>query len=409
MATSFNLSFTDKVTSIATSWLNGVNTLLNKIASVETAAAADAGKSLTIDSSGNVELTNLSASKNIVWNPDFDLWQRGTAFAAAVSSANYYPDAWQYSDPSTGSQVTTVQQSSDVPTKLESGHTSQYSCELLVTTGATDQGATDIGRLVVEAEGVDAAALEGENITVSFWVKCSVAGTYTLSVGAGDGTENYPVDYTISVADTWEKKTITLDFTPPVNGVEKRINRAGLTLDFLLFVGTSFDEGTSGAWNDDLFSIGTANATNTFYDTTNNSFKLTQVQVEKGSIATAFNKLPAEIEYNRAQRIFRKSYAYDLAPGAITLQGTVVTLAVGSQTDVYEMQQGIDMANTPTINWYSPDSGASGNLWNETDDLDVAVSTTTHHGPKTTGIPTITAQTANDILHGHWTASTGLI
>ncbi len=99
----------------------------------------------TPDGTGNITFSrpivgNLTAQKNLIINGDFDIWQRGTSFAAAAN-ATFTADRWKYIK--TGTMVHTISRSTDVPTVAESGHLSNYSLLADCTTVDSSADATD--------------------------------------------------------------------------------------------------------------------------------------------------------------------------------------------------------------------------------------------------------------------------
>jgi len=136
-------------------------------------------------------------------------------------------------------------------------------------------------------------------VTLSFWVRSSLTGTFGGSLRNSDGTRSYPYTYTISVADTWEYKTVTI--AGDTSGTWLTTTGIGLIVFFGLGVGPD-RSGTAGVWaGTNYFSatgavsvIGTLNAT----------WYITGVQLEKGSTATSFDYRPYGTELALCQRYY---------------------------------------------------------------------------------------------------------
>jgi hypothetical protein len=138
------------------------------------------------------------------------------------------------------------------------------------------------------------------SITVSFWVRSSLTGTFGGSVQNQAGNRSYPFTYTISSANTWEQKSVTI--AGDTSGTWLKTNSTGLILFFGLGVGTTFS-GTAGAWNgnNNLSATGAVSVVGTSGAT----FYITGVQLEKGSTATSFDYRPYGTELQLCQRYFQ--------------------------------------------------------------------------------------------------------
>jgi hypothetical protein len=134
-------------------------------------------------------------------------------------------------------------------------------------------------------------------VTLSYWVKSSLTGLMGGSLRNDSANRSYPFSYTISVANTWEYKTITI--AGDTSGTWLTTNGIGIRLVFSLGCGPS-RLGTAGAWNannntgptGEVPVIGTLNAT----------WNITGVQLEKGSTATSFDYRPYGTELALCQR-----------------------------------------------------------------------------------------------------------
>jgi hypothetical protein len=226
------------------------------------------------------------ANPNLIINGNMALAQRGTSFASP-SSGSYTLDRfyWNFS----GSGAVTITQDTDVPTIAEAGIDFKTSMKIDVTTADASLGATDTYSIIQPIEGFNTAHLgfgasDAATVTLSFWVKSPKTGTHHVVFYNAAVNRSYPASYTVTSANTWEKKTITLsgDVTGTWVGAT---NGIGLNISFGLGVGSNY-EGTADAWQAGILTSasGAANC----MDNTANNFYLTGVKLEVGSTATDF-------------------------------------------------------------------------------------------------------------------------
>ena len=135
-------------------------------------------------------------------------------------------------------------------------------------------------------------------ITISFWVRSSLTGTFGGSL-TGANTRNYPFSYTISVANTWEQKTITI--AGDTSGTWGSTNGNGILVNFSLGTGTTYS-GTAGAWT--ATSAYSVTGATSVVGTNGATFYITGVQLEKGSTATSFDYRPYGTELALCQRYY---------------------------------------------------------------------------------------------------------
>ena len=272
----------------------------------------------TLPAINGSSLTGISAQKNLIINGDFNIWQRGTSFAAAAD-ATYTADRWKYQK--SGAMVHTVSRSTDVPTQAESGHLSNYSLLATVTTADGSIGAGDYCTLTQRMEGYNSFPIHDKTITISFWVKATgtnVTGVYCCTLASSGHNQNYPTEYTINSANTWEKKTVTLTIDTSA-GTWGATNTYGMAVIFPIVAGSTY-QGTNETWNTTNFGVGTSGMQTTALGTTSNTFQIAQVQLEVGSVATDFEIRNHATELAMCKRYFERlnsggSQDYVFAPG----------------------------------------------------------------------------------------------
>ncbi len=263
-------------------------------------------KIFTEDSGGNiVELgANFNGFKNRIINGAMTIAQYATS--ASTSTNSFVLDRWklQFS----GGGVATVQQSSTVP----SSTTFASSALLTVTTPDSSLAAGDYYGIVQYIEGYNVADLgfgtsAATSVTLSFWVRSSVTGTYSVAFSNQDGaTRTYVATYTINSANTWEQKTITI--AGDTTGTWNKTNSNGLRVWFALGMGSTYETSNPNAWEATAAIQSTSSVD--WIATNGATFYITGVQLEKGSTATSFDYRPYTTELQLCQR-----YAYPIRSG----------------------------------------------------------------------------------------------
>jgi hypothetical protein len=213
----------------------------------------------------------------------------------------------------TSDGVYTCQQDSDAP----NGFTK--SAKITVTTADASLAAGQIYAFQQLIEGFNTADLawgtaSAKTVTLSFWVKSSVTGTFGGSFRNSASDRSYPFTYTISVADTWEYKTITI--AGDTSGTWLTTNGVGIILT-LGFGVSSTVSGTAGAWSGSNF-VSATGATN-LMATSGATFYITGVQLEQNTSATPFERRLYNQELANCQRYFFRCTNY---PMGVTLNSS---------------------------------------------------------------------------------------
>ena len=265
----------------------------------------------------------LAGARNRIINGDMKIDQRnaGASVTVNVASSVFSVDRWfGYGQATDG--VFTLQQSTDTPAGFVN------SLKATVTTADASIGASQIYLLtqIVEANNIDDldwGKATAKSATLSFWVKSSLTGTFGGSI-TNNSNFSYPFSYSISAANTWEYKTVSV--TGPTSGTWGTGVNAGLTVRLALGAGSS-QVGTAGAWTGShLFGVtGQVNVIGTL----NATFYITGVQLEAGSVATPFERRSYGQELALCQRYYFKNTYWGQGNGDTTNIANVnVTLPV---------------------------------------------------------------------------------
>jgi len=339
--------------------------------------------------------------KNRIINGAMVIDQRnaGASVTRASSTSGYSLDRWNISNLTGGTY--TAQQSTDVPTNAGFS----YSLKATVTVADTSITTTENAAFFQPIEGYNIADLRfgysnASSVTLSFWVKSTVTGTFSCCLTNSDNSRANPQSFTINSSNTWEQKTIT--FAGDTSGTWLTTNGIGLFVYVWLAAGPTY-QGSTG-WNgSSIYAItGQANAMSTI----GNVFAITGVQLEKGSTATSFDYRPYGTELALCQRYFEKSYNIGTVAGTSTNtnKGSYVT-ATGNTFWRWTQNYKVSKRENATFTIYST-TGASGNVrLNNASDLAV---TTEDAGENAIAIYVSRNATVGDFFWWQWTASAEL-
>ena len=329
--------------------------------------------------------------------------QTGSTFNAA-----YICDKWRFFL-STSCAGTVIQQVADAPTGF------LYSSKITIGTGATPSAANPnvIQHKLEGAEIQDFnfGTANAVTATISFWVKSSITGTYTLSFINSAANRSYLGQYTISSANTWEQKTLSfvLDTTGTwLTGV----GTIGCYLQWDIGSGST-NEGTASIWQAGNLCRVSTNAK--VVATTGATFQLTGVQWEIGSAATAYERIPYHVELARCQRYYSTSIESGATVTNFTTLnnsgvGGIVGVADAANGDLFPgLQYPVAMASNPTLTVYSGANRTAGSVRNMLTGADVSNFANGSSTSSNKGIGYLVGNTlAAGIVYGfHYTADTG--
>ena len=249
-----------------------------------------------------------------------DQWNAGASITPTTTV--YSIDRWK-------ATVNVASKASfDQTTTAPTGFTNSM---LVTSLSAYSVAAADTITYRQQIEGFNIADLawgtaSAATITVSFWVRSSLTGTFGGSVKNGGSSRSYPFTYTISVADTWEQKSVTI--AGDTSGTWPTDNTSGLILSFAIGVGST-TSGTAGAWA--TANYNSATGATSVVGTNGATFYITGVQLEKGSTATSFDYRPYGAELALCQRYYYRVIGSNntyLGIGQVSSAGTNAVIQV---------------------------------------------------------------------------------
>jgi hypothetical protein len=294
--------------------------------------------------------------KNRIINGAMVIDQRnaGASVTNTAGATTYTLDRWAlYGDQAS---KFTVQQSST--------STTGFINSLLVTSSSSySVGASEIFNIQQRIEGLNCADLawgtaNAATVTMSFWVRSSLTGTFGGSIMNSAENRNYPFTYTISAANTWEQKSVTI--AGDTSGTWLTTNGTGIRIFFSIGTGSSVS-GTAGAWA--AGAKYSATGATSVVSTSGATFYITGVQLEKGSTATSFDYRPYGTELALCQRYYLMvdgdtmlagkqngtTQVYATVPAPVPLRATPSASFVGGVTIRCATQSGYKDSTSTTV------------------------------------------------------------
>jgi len=336
----------------------------------------------TLSASGASTFTNSAPRaigglgfRNRIINGDMRIDQRNEG-AAVTASAAFPVDRFQGSIVSSG--AFSLQRSTSV---VPAGFT--HSVGVTVTTADATVAAGDLLNIETIIEGNNVPDLgfgtaSAKTVTISFWVRGSVTGTYCVVVGnsssSGTGVPNrsYVSEYTIDVANTWEYKTISVP--GDTSGTWMTNNTRGIILRFGLSVGTTFQQ-AAGSWSTGNVS-GSSNQTQ-LMTTLSATWYVTGIQLEVGNAATEFERRPFGQELALCQRYYATSIetgkiVTDFATLNASGVGGIVGFSTAANGDLFvPIRFPVSLRSNPTLTVYSGANRTAGSVRDMTTGTDV--------------------------------------
>ena len=334
-----------------------------KTTNLQHASAASPAIVLASDGTATAQLSSLnggalSGARNRIINGDMRIDQRNAGAATANTISGYTLDRWYVLQTTTGKLIAQQNAGSVTP---PSGFTNYL--------GITSQSAysiisSDVFEIFQAIEGYNFADLgfgsaSAKAVTISFWVRSSLTGTFGGALKNSGGSRSYPFSYTISSANTWEQKTITI--SGDTSGTWLTTNGIGAYVLFGLGVGST-ESGTAGSWSGSNYS--SATGATSVVGTNGATFYITGVQLEPGSVATPFERRSYGQELALCQRYFFSSFPQGTAPAkgvANTVDMELPAVSASFAPNRYfGLQHRQNMRGTASITFYNSQNASAG-------------------------------------------------
>ena len=326
---------------------------------------------------------NTPAFRNRIINGGCGINQRGSTVTTLNDATNFF-----FIDRFTGASLSdgaiTGEQSTDAP----AGFTN--SIKYAVTTADSSLSSTQYTRLYHQIEGLNIADLawgsaSAATVTLSFWTKSSVTGTFGGTIQNSARDRSYAFSYTITSANTWEQKSIPI--IGDTSGTWLKDNNVGMRIAFGLASGSNYQQTNANTWESTGVKFAPSSALN-LLATNGATWFITGVQLEKGSTATSFDYRSYGTELALCQRYCQ------VTGGEQSTQTVMVGASNGTTTSTQSLKPYVKFRSLPTLSI----SANSDFGWLQ-------------YQPFTTGTPTgvslITANSSSDYIYIDWTISGG--
>ena len=236
--------------------------------------------------------------KNRIINGDMRIDQRNAGASITPTSGQYSIDRWKCY--LSQSSKYTIQQNAGSVTP-PTGFTNYLG---VTSSSAYSVLTADYFFIAQFIEGLNLADLgfgtaNAQTVTISFWVRSSLTGTFGGSIVNGGSNRSYPFSYTISTANTWEQKSVTI--AGDTSGTWLTTNGIGCQVIFSLGAGATFS-GTAGAWAGANYTSSTG--ATSVVGTNGATFYITGVQLEQNTSATPFERRLYNQELSNCQRYY---------------------------------------------------------------------------------------------------------
>jgi hypothetical protein len=287
--------------------------------------------------------------RNRIINGDMRISQRNGTSSATPASNEYNLDRWQAN---VGGGQYTVQQNAGSVTP-PAGFTNYF--------GVTSTGVNAASNFAIRQsiEGYNIADLawgtaSAKSVTLSFWVRSSLTGTFSGSIKNGAFDRSYVYTYTISAANTWQQVIVTV--AGDTTGTWTADNSIGMIVWFSMGTASGQGTATTNAWIAGDYRAATS--TTNIMGTSGATFYITGVQLEAGSQVTAFERRPYGMELQLCQRYYQKSFNQSTAP-ANGSNDSAFQWSSGGAYNAVTIQLKTTMRAAPTNTFYNPRVGGT--------------------------------------------------
>lgn len=254
-------------------------------------------------------LSTGAAARNLLYNGAMQITQRGTNSGNFTAAGYYTADRWRVQSPEVlnGTWLQTIE--TDVPSGSGFRQSLKMQCKSATPSLAGNNG-VQIAQLL---EGFDVQAIKkgtasAQQLTVSFWVKANLSGTYIFELYDADNTRQVSKSYVVNATATWEYKTINIP--ADTTGAFTNDNNLSLVCIWWLCAGANYSSGTLNTTWASVTNTNRAVGQVNLSATLDNYIQITGVQLTVGSVATPFEFKSYQQELRECQRYYVDAFTY---------------------------------------------------------------------------------------------------
>jgi len=252
---------------------------------------------------GNAYDDGALSNRNMIINGAMQVDTRGAYTISTTGSPEYGgPDRFHVWSYTSGEEVTAEISKSTVG-GTPTGFANTYRFDVLTAESSVASAEAVVVAQYIEAQNcqhLEYGTSDAKSVTLSFWIKTSVTGTYCFFLQNSDGDRIQVKEYTVNTADTWEKKIITI--SGDASGTINNDNGRGLWCGWVLMAGTD-RHGSKDTWRTTGEDYATSSQVNALNNTANNIY-FTGIQLEVGDTATPFEHRSYGDELAKCQRYY---------------------------------------------------------------------------------------------------------
>ena len=291
---------------------------------------------LNLQASSGTLATTAQASvgtKNLIINGDMRIDQRNGGASVTPSNQAYVLDRWK--NELTQASKFSIQQVTDAPQgAINSLKITSLSAYSVISTDQFNIANYIEGNMISH---LNWGSSNAKTVTLSFWVKSSLTGTFSGALNNASGNRSYAFEYTILSANTWEQKSITI--AGDITGTWLTDTGLGIRVCFSLGCGSTIT-GTANTWTGSFLQQATG--ATSLLATNGATLQLSLVQLEIGDTATPFENRMYSTELAMCQR-----YYWKIAEGSGQMLGLASYYTSGGV--LLYVQSPSPMRNTPTV------------------------------------------------------------
>ena len=336
-------------------------------ANITTANVTNATATGTI-TTPSINGSQIGGRRNMIINGAMQVAQRGASSTSTASIDYHTVDRFNFRGQSTG--VFTIAQDTDSPADFT------YSTKITVTTPDTSIGGGQRYWVTSYLEGNTVSHLNfgtssAKTVTLSFYVKSSLTGTFSGGLVNSAFNRAYAFTYTISSANTWERKTVTIP--GDTSGTWLTTTSIGISVSFDLGAATNRQQ-SAGAWT----ASGSVAATGASQVIATNgaTWQITGIQFEVGSQATAFEHRSFAEELALCERYFYMTYPYGATIGAASSSSFLGRFLDHTQSYGSIQVPNVNMRAAPTKVIYNTATGTTSQIRTDTQNVAAAITGT---------------------------------